>query len=110
MFALASFCISTWGQTQETRVPVASAGTEECDWTDSSPARAWGSGALNPPTPANAPTRAVQCPTARAASIFQPFLDFCYETRSDEELARHVTVINQTFERNYFGNEDPIGQ
>jgi putative ABC transport system permease protein len=31
-------------------------------------------------------------------------------TRSEVELARHVTVINQTFERNYFGNEDPIGQ
>ena len=31
-------------------------------------------------------------------------------SRSDVELARHVTVINQTFERNYFGNEDPIGQ
>ena len=30
--------------------------------------------------------------------------------RSDVELARHVTVINQTFERNYFGSEDPIGQ
>lgn len=31
-------------------------------------------------------------------------------SRSDLELARHVTVINQTFERNYLGNEDPIGQ
>jgi putative ABC transport system permease protein len=31
-------------------------------------------------------------------------------SQSDVELARHVTVINQTFERNYFGNEDPIGQ
>ena len=31
-------------------------------------------------------------------------------SRSEVELARHVTVINQTFERNYFGNEDPIGQ
>ncbi len=31
-------------------------------------------------------------------------------SRSDIELARHVTVINQTFERNYFGNDDPIGQ
>jgi len=31
-------------------------------------------------------------------------------SRSEVELARHVTVINQTFERNYFGDEDPIGQ
>jgi len=31
-------------------------------------------------------------------------------SRSDIELARHVTVVNQTFERNYFGHEDPIGQ
>jgi putative ABC transport system permease protein len=31
-------------------------------------------------------------------------------SRSDVELARHVTVINQTLERNYFGKEDPIGQ
>ena len=31
-------------------------------------------------------------------------------SRSDIELARHVTVINQTFERNYFGNENPVGQ
>jgi putative ABC transport system permease protein len=31
-------------------------------------------------------------------------------SQSDVERARHVTVINQTFERNYFGNEDPIGQ
>jgi putative ABC transport system permease protein len=31
-------------------------------------------------------------------------------SRSEVELARHVTVINQTFERDYFGNEDPIGQ
>jgi len=31
-------------------------------------------------------------------------------SRSEVELARHVTVINQTFEHNYFGNEDPIGQ
>ena len=31
-------------------------------------------------------------------------------SRSDVELARHVTVINQTFGRNYFGDEDPIGQ
>ncbi|HKV80257.1 MAG TPA: ABC transporter permease [Candidatus Sulfotelmatobacter sp.] len=31
-------------------------------------------------------------------------------SRSDVELARHLTVINQTFERNYFGNEDPVGQ
>ena len=31
-------------------------------------------------------------------------------SRSDVELARHVTVINQTFERNYFRNEDPIRQ
>lgn len=30
-------------------------------------------------------------------------------SRSDVEVARHVTVINQTFERNYFGKEDPIG-
>lgn len=30
-------------------------------------------------------------------------------SRSDVEFARHVTVINQTFERNYFGKEDPIG-
>ena len=29
---------------------------------------------------------------------------------SDIDFARHVTVINQTFERNYFGNEDPVGQ
>jgi putative ABC transport system permease protein len=31
-------------------------------------------------------------------------------SRSDVQLARHVTVINQTFERNYFGNEDPVGR
>jgi len=31
-------------------------------------------------------------------------------SRSDVQLARQVTVINQTFARNYFGNEDPIGQ
>jgi len=31
-------------------------------------------------------------------------------SRSEVELARHVTVINQTFERNYFGDEDPVGQ
>ena len=31
-------------------------------------------------------------------------------SRSDIESARHVTVINKTFERNYFGNEDPIGK
>jgi predicted permease len=31
-------------------------------------------------------------------------------SRSDVELARRVTVINQTFERDYFGSEDPIGQ
>jgi putative ABC transport system permease protein len=31
-------------------------------------------------------------------------------SRSDVELARRVTVINQTFQRNYFGKEDPIGQ
>jgi putative ABC transport system permease protein len=31
-------------------------------------------------------------------------------SRSDIESARHVTVINKTFDRNYFGNEDPIGQ
>lgn len=31
-------------------------------------------------------------------------------SRSDVALARHLTVINQTFERNYFGTEDPIGQ
>ena len=31
-------------------------------------------------------------------------------SRSEVELARHVPVINQTFERNYFGDEDPIGQ
>jgi putative ABC transport system permease protein len=31
-------------------------------------------------------------------------------SRSDVQLARHVTVINQTFERDYFGKEDPIGQ
>jgi putative ABC transport system permease protein len=31
-------------------------------------------------------------------------------SRRDVELARPVTVINQTFERNYLGNEDPIGQ
>jgi putative ABC transport system permease protein len=29
---------------------------------------------------------------------------------SDVESARHVVVINQTFERNYFGSEDPIGK
>ena len=31
-------------------------------------------------------------------------------SESDVDLARHVIVINQTFERNYFRNEDPIGQ
>jgi len=31
-------------------------------------------------------------------------------SRSDVESARHVVVINQTFERNYFGSEDPIGK
>lgn len=31
-------------------------------------------------------------------------------SRSDVESARHVVVVNQTFERNYFGTEDPIGQ
>ena len=31
-------------------------------------------------------------------------------SRSDVESARHVVVINQTFERNYFGSEDPVGQ
>jgi putative ABC transport system permease protein len=31
-------------------------------------------------------------------------------SRNDIELARHVTVINQTFARNYFGNDDPLGR
>jgi len=31
-------------------------------------------------------------------------------SRSDVESARHVTVINQTLARAYFGNENPIGQ
>jgi putative ABC transport system permease protein len=31
-------------------------------------------------------------------------------SRSDVESARHVVVINQTFERDYFDTEDPIGQ
>jgi len=31
-------------------------------------------------------------------------------SRSDVELARHMTVINQTLARNYFGNKDPIGE
>jgi len=31
-------------------------------------------------------------------------------SRSDVQSARRVTVINQTFERDYFGNEDPVGQ
>jgi predicted permease len=31
-------------------------------------------------------------------------------SRSDIESARHVVVVNQTFERDYFGAEDPIGQ
>lgn len=31
-------------------------------------------------------------------------------SRSDVESARHVTVINQTLARAYFGNENPLGQ
>ena len=31
-------------------------------------------------------------------------------SRSDVESARHVTVINQTLARAYFGNENPVGQ
>ena len=31
-------------------------------------------------------------------------------SRSDVESARHVTVINQTLARSYFGNENPVGQ
>jgi putative ABC transport system permease protein len=31
-------------------------------------------------------------------------------SRSEVESASHVTVINQTFARSYFGNENPIGQ
>jgi putative ABC transport system permease protein len=31
-------------------------------------------------------------------------------SRSEVESASHVTVINQTFVRSYFGNENPIGQ
>jgi len=31
-------------------------------------------------------------------------------SHSDVESARHVTIINQTLARTYFGNEDPVGQ
>jgi putative ABC transport system permease protein len=31
-------------------------------------------------------------------------------SQSDVESARHVTVINQTLARTYFGNENPVGQ
>lgn len=31
-------------------------------------------------------------------------------SQADVELARHVAVINQTLARNYFKNEDPVGQ
>lgn len=31
-------------------------------------------------------------------------------SQSDVESARHVTVINQSFARSYFGNENPVGQ